>query len=272
MSTIFSIGEIAKIFNISTQTLRLYDRIGLLKPSYVDKDSRYRYYSINQFVKLECIKRCKTMGFSLDEIKELIGNDSSIEYMLELTIKQKTSIRSKIEELELMENQLNILEDKINNSIQIGFNKIGIVENKERTFVKYKENLTTQEELEVSSREVVLEIEYKYGMLEHDISFFISYDDILNHNKVVFKSLLVELNSHEEIRGKNIVKVPKGKYLTMYFDDSSIDNRKYYNQFIDYIIENDIEVVGDFLETAMLLRVNKEGKENTLAKLEILCK
>ena len=33
MSTIFSIGEIAKKLNISTQTLRLYDRMDLLKPS-----------------------------------------------------------------------------------------------------------------------------------------------------------------------------------------------------------------------------------------------
>ena len=33
MSTIFTIGEIAKLFNISTQALRLYDRIDLLKPA-----------------------------------------------------------------------------------------------------------------------------------------------------------------------------------------------------------------------------------------------
>lgn len=38
------------------------------------------------------------------------------------------------------------------------------------------------------------------------------------------------------------------------------------------IFKNNIEVVGDFLETAMILRVNKDGKENTLVKLEILCK
>lgn len=272
MSTIFSIGEIAKIFNLSTQTLRLYDRIGLLRPAYINKETGYRYYSIEQFVKLECIKRCKTMGFSLDEIKELMINDSSIESMLELTKKQKVSIRRKIEELELMENQLNVLEDKINNTIKIGFNKMSFVENKERTFVKYKENLVTESELEVASREVVLDIEEKYNILEHDISFIISYDDVLKHNKVLFKSILVEINKDEEIRGKNIIKIPPGKYLTMYFDDSTIDNRKYHNEMIDFIHENNIEVMGDFLETAMVLRVDKDGKENTLAKLEILCK
>lgn len=36
MTTIFSIGEIAKLFNISTQALRLYDRIDLLEPSQIN--------------------------------------------------------------------------------------------------------------------------------------------------------------------------------------------------------------------------------------------
>ncbi len=273
MSTIFSIGEIAKLFNLSTQTLRLYDRIGLLKPSYINETTGYRYYSIDQFIKLECIKRCKVMGFSLDEIKELIGSDTSIESMLELTKKQKTVIKHKMEELHLIEKQLNILENKINDTINIGFNKMSFVENKERKFIKYKENIVTLEELEISSREVVMDIEKNYSMLEHDISFIISYNDILKYNNRIYKSILVQLNSEEEFTGnKNIVKIPKGKYLTMYFDDSTADNRKYYNEMINFIHENNIEVEGDFLETTIFLRVNKDGIENTLAKLEIKCK
>ena len=43
MATYFSIGEIAKMFDISTQTLRLYDRIDLLKPTFINKESGYRY-------------------------------------------------------------------------------------------------------------------------------------------------------------------------------------------------------------------------------------
>ena len=64
--------------------------------------------TIGQFVNLECIKRCKVRGFSLEEIKELIDNNSSIEAMLELTRKQKSSIRKIVEELEMIEKQLNL--------------------------------------------------------------------------------------------------------------------------------------------------------------------
>lgn len=64
--------------------------------------------TIGQFVNLECIKRCKVRGFSLEEIKELIDNNSSIEAMLELTRKQKSSISKIIEELEIIEKQINL--------------------------------------------------------------------------------------------------------------------------------------------------------------------
>ena len=112
-----------------------------------------------------------------------------------------------------------------------------------------------------------------YEMLKHDLSFTISYEDMVKDNKVVYKSLSVELDKSKEIdNSMKYIKMPAGKYITMYFEDSSIDNRKYYRKIIDFISENNIEVVGDFLETAMILRVNKDGKENTLAKLEILCK
>ena len=48
-----SIGQMARINHISIQTLRLYDKMGLLKPVAVDAGSGYRYYSILQCAKLD---------------------------------------------------------------------------------------------------------------------------------------------------------------------------------------------------------------------------
>lgn len=46
MKSKFIIGDMAKIHNVSTQTLRYYDKIGLLNPKVVDKNNGYRYYTI----------------------------------------------------------------------------------------------------------------------------------------------------------------------------------------------------------------------------------
>ncbi|MFD1176457.1 MerR family DNA-binding transcriptional regulator [Paenibacillus puldeungensis] len=48
MKTKFSIGETAKINNVSIQALRHYDKIGLLTPAFVNEESGYRYYDMGR--------------------------------------------------------------------------------------------------------------------------------------------------------------------------------------------------------------------------------
>ncbi len=67
------IGELAKIYNISTQTLRYYDSEGLLCPEEVDRFSGYRYYSSRQVETLDRILKLKSLGFELSEIKEFLS-------------------------------------------------------------------------------------------------------------------------------------------------------------------------------------------------------
>lgn len=65
----YTIGEISKIVNLSANTLRYYDEIGLLKPILVQNNNQYRYYSDVQIKDIICIMDLKQFGFSLDEIK-----------------------------------------------------------------------------------------------------------------------------------------------------------------------------------------------------------
>lgn len=59
----FKIGEVAAMFEISTKTLRIYDRLGLLKPSCINGESGYRYYSPDQISRLEVILNLKRSVF-----------------------------------------------------------------------------------------------------------------------------------------------------------------------------------------------------------------
>ena len=53
MATLFTVGEMAKLSNISKQTLIFYDRKGVFSPNYVDPDNGYRYYSADQLELLD---------------------------------------------------------------------------------------------------------------------------------------------------------------------------------------------------------------------------
>lgn len=70
---IYSIGKFSNISNVPIKTLRYYDSIDLLKPSVVDKTTGYRYYDYQKISQVERIKALKSLGFSLNEIKEIIN-------------------------------------------------------------------------------------------------------------------------------------------------------------------------------------------------------
>ena len=72
MEKLFSISKTAKIVNMTTETLRYYDRIGLAHPSQIDKWSKYRYYSEKDIVRLNTIRALSCMEIPLKEIKKLI--------------------------------------------------------------------------------------------------------------------------------------------------------------------------------------------------------
>ena len=65
------IGDLAKICNVSTQTLRYYDSEGVLKPDITDPSSGYRFYSVDAVEKYKKILFYKDLGFSLDDIKKI---------------------------------------------------------------------------------------------------------------------------------------------------------------------------------------------------------
>lgn len=75
-------GEIAKYCKVSVRTIQFYDKIGLLKPSRVNKNG-FRFYSEEDVFKLNCICLYKSLGFSLDEIKDIMyNNNSNLQKML----------------------------------------------------------------------------------------------------------------------------------------------------------------------------------------------
>lgn len=71
----FSIGEAAKAVHTTTETLRHYDRIGLVKPSKKDEWTKYRYYTEQDIVRLNTVRLLQLMDLPLQEIKKVLEYD-----------------------------------------------------------------------------------------------------------------------------------------------------------------------------------------------------
>ena len=93
---ILSISELAKLKHITTETLRYYDRIGLLKPDYIS-ESGHRYYSIRRYEKLGTILELREMGMGIKEIQEYFDG-RNLKKSVEILTGYQKAFEKKLEE------------------------------------------------------------------------------------------------------------------------------------------------------------------------------
>lgn len=96
-----TIKEFASLCGCSTQTLRYYDKIDLLKPIKVDLWSGYRYYSKEQSIDFVKIKNLQAADFTIDEIKSLLTmSDQQLYEAFEQKIEAQTRKLERIKEIQ----------------------------------------------------------------------------------------------------------------------------------------------------------------------------
>ena len=71
MADVFSIGGLARQTNTKVETIRYYERIGLL-PAPTRTGGNYRVYARTHLKRLSFIRRGRDLGFSLDEVRDLL--------------------------------------------------------------------------------------------------------------------------------------------------------------------------------------------------------
>lgn len=80
MKNLLSIGDVAKLRNINVQSLRYYEKIGVLTPAYINPDSGYRYYSMDQLMILDTIILCIELGIPLKDLDRYVDNDGKLKF------------------------------------------------------------------------------------------------------------------------------------------------------------------------------------------------
>ena len=70
------IGEFSRLGRVTVRALRHYEEIGLLTPAIIDRETGYRYYAVGQLQKIQSITTLKSLGYSLEEIRDLWEDDN----------------------------------------------------------------------------------------------------------------------------------------------------------------------------------------------------
>ncbi len=198
------VNEVAKLLNVSSHTIRYYDKEGLLT-SENDEDSGYRLFDMDDVLRLSNVILLRDSGIPIKEIKSLIHNYSSENYKekLQVALNNLQNERAKINQQEnMIHNILNSFEEKTR--------EFKIVKHKD---VKYRfiRNIGYQEKLNS------IECLHIFDELKDEN---INYLDLTYELKQDCKAFMIE-----DFEKGNII-IPAGEYIEYTFvvsEDKAIE-------------------------------------------------
>lgn len=114
--TLYTIGEMAKLANVSIKALRYYDKIDLFKPTHVDAETNYRYYKDSQLSQLDLIKSLKYIGTPLEEVKK--AREMNPRGLLDFITEQEKIIQMQMENLMKVQQNIATVKKRMERHLQ----------------------------------------------------------------------------------------------------------------------------------------------------------
>lgn len=274
MKTRFTVGETARMCSIPADTLRYYDRIGLISPKTVGENG-YRYYDYEDFLFLYTIKYMKKIGMPLAEMKKLFDNRTK-----ELTranfFKQLEQIDKEIEELQGIRSQLlrNIKYFEITDELDTDNFVPDVQKFPERyAILSRDESIDTGSPLKDGTRYEMLMCDVmeelckeNYWTMGPNISVK-AQKDILSGNfqrTCAAGDMLVGKSESEMM-----YTVPEGEYACIYHKGGSENISESYSKLIRYIENEGYKITGDAYEIFMVDAVDTKIKEELITHIQI---
>ncbi len=212
----YTIGEVQKITGVSAHTLRYYDKIDIFKASYVNEETGYRYYDSNQFWKLEIIKLCKNMEFSLEELKETMSFKED-EKFVEIIQNHRLEVEKLVEKYTQMLKDIDWFvkeHNEIKKAEKIK-NNILLKEMKTRKII-YKKNVRSYKEFHLTLQAISRDETSSRQSIQRHYGHFFDIDQFKKgffHREGEFLDFGDE--EYKNIEDKYIFELPEGTYVTM---------------------------------------------------------
>lgn len=273
-----SIGQMAKLNHISEQTLRLYDKMDLLKPIEINKQSGYRYYSIAQSATLDMIQYYKEIGIPLKEIHERL-NAMNINTMPAILHDRYNYIEKEMEKLKRSQSAILRSIDNFNRYMslpQIGKIFCEYIPEREICVYSTGANFFSYSYYEY---EYYLRM-FKDYLMEHDfpISYFSNVGTMMRHQYIVddkatfFSDEIFVFVDTDTKCPLETEKVPAGTYMSMCCNVFE-DEKKYALQLFHELRKNNYKILGDYLcEVVAEYPNSNNGQREIFYKMQVRIK
>ncbi|HFU7068384.1 MerR family transcriptional regulator [Bacillus cereus] len=265
----FTIGEMAKMHNITESTLRYYDEKGIFHPSIVDPQTNYRYYTIDQFSLLDTIKFLRQLNIPLKEIKKYI-DERNPAYALNLLEKQQEMMLKKQREIEYalakMEHRIHLIKEAtkakaeqmvIKEIPQRKITAIAVAPNTTDDMFEYyihslQKNMRQMDD-SLFSGDIGVTVAKK-GLMQNEFQAYSSVFILLDY-------MPFEVQSSDEIK--------EGMFACVYHHGPYEETDETYKKLMKYIDQEGYEISGDAIEIALIDWSVTEDPEEQVTEIQI---
>jgi DNA-binding transcriptional MerR regulator len=262
----FLIGELAKLFDISTDTLRHYDRIDLLKPDN-NLSNDYRYYSLGNFFKLSRILFLKSLDISLGDIKKYMSNKNRSNLL--------DMLKRKEEEIDIKLIRLNNLKKKIQTKVELlesihgELDQVRIKRIPERIGV-FPDMKDVENDFEViqALKKNERYLKSSSWLIEGQVYTSLSKENMEKRILNKFR-YFIEVVTFDPIPHTHIEVIPESEYACIAFLGPYRDMGKHYELLIRWIDENGYKIAGDSIEKNIVDYGFSDSENEYISEIQI---
>lgn len=239
----YKISEISKLYGIGPDSIRYYEKLGILKPR---RDvNGYRLYSLKEMYKLNMIRDLRRLDFTMEQIKDYLDNQS-VYNTLEHLSKEQRYVKHQIRELQLREQLLFERAEDIKKSLRVTADKIEILTIDYRYCVRINQRITRDEEMDFLMKKLEQKHEGKIRDFGNQtIGAFYDMDAVNRGTADIYESLFFVLEMGTD---EYEFVLPKGRYISCFYRGSYSQSKKCCQKVLNYAKENKLENDGKLFE------------------------
>ena len=258
----YKIGDFSKMSKTTIKTLRYYEKEGLLKPTFIDQYTSYRYYESSQLVEISKIISLRQVGLSIKEIKKILdGYD-----MVEILKARKKEIENNLIDYNIQLSKIKYLLEGSNMENKIFIKEIPsyIIYYRDGVISDFSKIL----EFAMATGEECLKANPNFKCINPDYCY-ISYLD----GEYKEKDIKIRYAQAVEKLGNETdkIKFMKSNPITavcIYHKGAYNNLRDSYNIILKYIEDNGYEIIDNARECYIDGCWNKENEEDYLTEIQ----
>lgn len=239
----YKINEISKLYGIGVDSLRYYERIGVLKPR---RDvNGYRLYSLKDIYKLNIIRDLRQLDFSMRQIKEYLDYQS-IDNTLALLQNEQGLIQKRLENLRAAKLSIQSRIDNLKNLSNMTTGVFAVKTFPDRLCLQLNAEITRDEEADFAIKKLHRRHESKVHDLGNQlIGAFPSMEDLKKGVHGVFRSVFFILE--QKTKECDFI-LPEGQYLSLLYRGDYRQSPERIREVLSCAKEKGRRILGDPFE------------------------